>query len=139
MTDLAALVSECGVNLYDTEIANDNGKTIFRVYITKNGGVNLDDCEAVSRLLSPIYDVMPPVSGDWVLEVSSPGIERKLSKIEHFKASVGELVKISLNDKSELKGKVLSATDDKITIDIDGVSNDINFIDIKKAKTYIEW
>ncbi|RAZ23140.1 ribosome maturation factor RimP [Campylobacter hyointestinalis] len=139
MTDLAALVSECGVNLYDTEIANDNGKTIFRVYITKNGGVNLDDCEAVSRLLSPIYDVMPPVSGDWVLEVSSPGIERKLSKIEHFKASVGELVKISLNDKSELKGKVLSATDDKIAIDIDGVSNDINFIDIKKAKTYIEW
>ncbi|RAZ46494.1 ribosome maturation factor RimP [Campylobacter hyointestinalis] len=139
MTDLAALVSECGVNLYDTEIANDNGRTIFRVYITKNGGVNLDDCEAVSRLLSPIYDVMPPVSGDWVLEVSSPGIERKLSKIEHFKASVGELVKISLNDKSELKGKVLSATDDKITIDIDGVSNDINFIDIKKAKTYIEW
>ncbi|RAZ51880.1 ribosome maturation factor RimP [Campylobacter hyointestinalis] len=139
MTDLAALVSECGVNLYDTEIANDNGKTIFRVYITKNGGVNLDDCEAVSRLLSPIYDVMPPVSGDWVLEVSSPGIERKLSKIEHFKASIGELVKISLNDKSELKGKVLSATDDKITIDIDGVSNDINFIDIKKAKTYIEW
>ncbi|RAZ49800.1 ribosome maturation factor RimP [Campylobacter hyointestinalis] len=139
MTDLAALVSECGVNLYDTEIANDNGRTIFRVYITKNGGVNLDDCEAVSRLLSPIYDVMPPVSGDWVLEVSSPGIERKLSKIEHFKASIGELVKISLNDKSELKGKVLSATDDKITIDIDGVSNDINFIDIKKAKTYIEW
>ncbi|RAZ61331.1 ribosome maturation factor RimP [Campylobacter hyointestinalis] len=139
MTDLAALVSECGVNLYDTEIANDNGRTIFRVYITKNGGVNLDDCEAVSRLLSPIYDVMPPVSGDWVLEVSSPGIERKLSKIEHFKASIGELVKISLNDKSELKGKVLSATDDKIAIDIDGVSNDINFIDIKKAKTYIEW
>ncbi|ANE33578.1 putative protein (DUF150 domain) [Campylobacter hyointestinalis subsp. lawsonii CCUG 27631] len=139
MTDLVALVSECGVNLYDTEIANDNGRTIFRVYITKNGGVNLDDCEAVSRLLSPIYDVMPPVSGDWVLEVSSPGIERKLSKIEHFKASIGELVKISLNDKSELKGKVLSATDDKITIDIDGVSNDINFIDIKKAKTYIEW
>lgn len=139
MTDLATLVSECGVNLYDTEIANDNGRTIFRVYITKNGGVNLDDCEAVSRLLSPIYDVMPPVSGDWVLEVSSPGIERKLSKIEHFKASIGELVKISLNDKSELKGKVLSATDDKITIDIDGVSNDINFIDIKKAKTYIEW
>ncbi|CUU72392.1 ribosome maturation protein RimP [Campylobacter hyointestinalis] len=139
MTDLVALVSGCGVNLYDTEIANDNGRTIFRVYITKNGGVNLDDCEAVSRLLSPIYDVMPPVSGDWVLEVSSPGIERKLSKIEHFKASVGELVKISLNDKSELKGKVLSATDDKITVDIDGVSNDIKFVDIKKAKTYIEW
>ncbi|KAB0611391.1 ribosome maturation factor RimP [Campylobacter hyointestinalis] len=139
MTDLAALVSECGVNLYDTEIANDNGRTIFRVYITKNGGVNLNDCEAVSRLLSPIYDVMPPVSGDWVLEVSSPGIERKLSKIEHFKASIGELVKISLNDKSELKGKVLSVTDDKIAIDIDGVSNDINFIDIKRAKTYIEW
>lgn len=139
MTDLAALVSGCGVNLYDTEIANDNGRTIFRVYITKNGGVNLDDCEAVSRLLSPIYDVMPPVSGDWVLEVSSPGIERKLSKIEHFKASVGELVKISLNDKSELKGKVLSATDDKITVDIDGISNDIKFVDIKKAKTYIEW
>ena len=54
MDNLDKLVRECGVELYDSEIANENGRAIFRVYITKDGGVSLDDCEKVSRLLSPI-------------------------------------------------------------------------------------
>ena len=78
MDNLNELVKECGVELYDTEIANENGRAIYRIYITKNGGVSLDDCEKVSRLLSPIFDVEPPISGDYNLEVSSPGLERKL-------------------------------------------------------------
>ena len=63
LQELEKLLEGCGVALYDTEVASENGRQIYRVYITKSSGVNLEDCEAVSKLLSPIYDVMPPVSG----------------------------------------------------------------------------
>ncbi|WP_419260585.1 ribosome maturation factor RimP, partial [Campylobacter fetus] len=136
MTDLSNLVSQCGVDLYDAEVVNENGRVIYRVYITKNGGVSLEECEAVSKLLSPIYDVMPPVSGEWILEVSSPGLERKLSKIEHFTLSIGEFAKIILNDKTEIKGKIVSVKDDNICINIkNNESIEVKFENIKKAKT----
>lgn len=139
LQELEKLVEGCGVALYDTEVASENGRQIYRVYITKSGGVSLEDCEAVSKLLSPIYDVMPPVSGDWILEVSSPGLERKLTKPEHFIRSTGELVKIILSDKSEIIGTIKSTSGDEIVIDANGQSVNLNFNNIKKAKTFIQW
>ena len=139
LQELEKLVEGCGVALYDTEVASENGRQIYRVYITKSGGVSLEDCEAVSKLLSPIYDVMPPVSGDWILEVSSPGLERKLTKPEHFIRSTGELVRIILSDKSEIIGTIKSTSGDEIVIDANGQSVNLNFNNIKKAKTFIQW
>lgn len=139
LQELEKLLEGCGVALYDTEVASENGRQIYRVYICKSGGVSLEDCEAVSKLLSPIYDVMPPVSGDWVLEVSSPGLERKLSKPEHFAKSISEMVKIILVDKSEIVGTIVSVNGDDIVIN-DGTQNiNLNFNNIKKAKTFIQW
>ena len=68
MVDLNALASECGLEFYDSETASENGKTIYRVFVTKTGGVSLEDCEKLSRILSPIFDVEPPVSGEYFLE-----------------------------------------------------------------------
>ena len=138
MDNLDKLVRECGVELYDSEITNENGRTIFRVYITKNGGVSLDDCEKVSRLLSPIFDVTPPVSGDYNLEVSSPGLERKLSKPSHFKVSVGELVKVQ-TEAEKIAGRLVKADDESIAIENEDGIFEINVCEIKKAKTYLEW
>ena len=127
--DLASMISQCGVKLYDSELTSQNSRTIYRVYIIKDGGVSLEDCEKVSRVLSPIFDVMAPVEGEYFLEVSSPGLERKLSKIEHFALSLGEEAKITLNDKSVFIGKIISVDGEIITF-----SNEI-----KKAKTFIQW
>lgn len=137
--NLEKLVAECGVKLYDVEIANENGRAIYRIYITKENGVTLDDCEKVSRLLSPIYDVKAPLNGEYVLEVSSPGLERKLTKPEHFKASLNELVRIKLNDKSVLEGKLLAAEEDKIILELEEEEKEISLSDIKSARTYIIW
>lgn len=142
MQNLEKLIKECGVELYDTEVANENGRTICRIYITKSGGVSLDDCEKVSRLLSPIFDVEPPISGDYTLEVSSPGLERKLEKPNHFISSVGELVKISASIEGEnkkLKGKLILADSQNIELECEGQKIKIKISDIKKAKTYFEW
>lgn len=138
MDNLDKLVRECGVELYDSEIANENGRTIFRVYITKDGGVSLDDCEKVSRLLSPIFDVTPPISGDYNLEVSSPGLERKLSKPSHFKSSIGELVKVQ-TEAEKFAGRLVKADEESIAVENEEGIFEINISEIKKAKTYLEW
>ncbi len=139
--NLAELVAQCGVNFYDAEAANENGRSIWRVYITKNGGVSVDDCEAVSKLLSPIYDVMPPLGGEWILEVSSPGMERKLSKLDHFAKSVGESAKVTLSDeqKSTFIAKIVGVEGEKIKFENEEGEREISFGDIKKARTYVEW
>lgn len=139
MVNLEALVNECGANLYDTEVANENKRAIFRVYITKKGGITLDDCEKVSKLLSPIFDVEPPVSGDYVLEVSSPGLERTLTKPNHFEQSIGEDVKLTTNENEKLKGKIVKFENEILTIELKDEKIEIPFSAIKKAKTYIEW
>ena len=84
MIDFDALVGECGVKFYGTQTQKTGDNLIFRVFITKDGGVMLDDCVKVSELISPILDVNPPVSGKYYLEVSSPGLERILSDLRNL-------------------------------------------------------
>lgn len=143
MINLSELLLQHGVGLYDVETVNENNRTIYRIYIVKEGGVSLDDCENISRMLSPIYDVEPPVSGDYVLEVSSPGLERSLKEVRHFMQSLGELVSIKfINENGEndsIKGALLAANDSEITVSNNEISLVIPYNKIKKAKTYIEW
>ncbi|MCI6988023.1 MAG: ribosome maturation factor RimP [Campylobacter sp.] len=139
MVDLALIANECGVKFYDSEIVSENDCTIFRVYITKDGGVSLDDCENLSRILSPIFDVKPPVNRDYILEVSSPGLERKLSKKEHFANSIGELVKLTLNNKEKFSGEIVSFNGESLTIKTDEKEQNFSINDIKLAKTYVDW
>ncbi|ASM39483.1 ribosome maturation factor RimP [Campylobacter sp. RM12327] len=139
MVDLSSLVEQCGVKFYGVETQSLPSKTIYRIFITKYGGINLEDCEKVSKLLSPIFDVEPPVGGDWILEVSSPGLERRLTSIENFANSINELVKITCKNNENLSGKILNIKDNEIILQTQNGEIIINFNDIKKAKTYIEW
>jgi ribosome maturation factor RimP len=141
---LKEVIKDCGVQFYDSEIISENGELIVRVYIIKDGGVTLEDCTKVSQIISPILDLDPPVSGEYRLEVSSPGIERKLTSLEHLKLSIGELIKATIkeDDKSvKIKGKLLSVDDDIIKVE-DKNSKEIkefSYANLIKAKTYFQW
>ncbi|WP_291949626.1 ribosome maturation factor RimP [Campylobacter sp.] len=138
--DLKALCKEVGLEFYDDELVSENGKRIYRIYVQKEGGVNLDDCAKLSEILSPIFDVKAPVNGEYFLEVSSCGLERKLSKLEHFKKSINELVKITTNDKEKIEAKILNVNDENIDLELlNGEKNTINFNEIKKARTFVQW
>ena len=76
--DIRKLVESIGLKLYDTTTVSENGETIYRVSVVSDEGITLDRCVEATHLLSPLLDVTPPVSGEYRLEVSSPGIERKL-------------------------------------------------------------
>ncbi|EAJ1621812.1 ribosome maturation factor RimP [Campylobacter upsaliensis] len=137
--NLKALCKEAGVELYDSELVSENGKKIYRIYIMKEGGVSLEDCARLSEILSPIFDVEPPVSGEYFLEVSSAGLERKLSTLEHFEKSVGEMLKITTSEKEKIQGKLLKVEGENIFLQDEKAEICLNFHQIKKAKTFIEW
>lgn len=138
--NLKALCEQVGVSFYDDELVSENGRKIYRVYISKKGGVSLDECARVSEVLSPILDVKPPCAGEYSLEVSSPGLERKLFKPQHFELSVGEKAVFVLDDKSKLVGEILDANNENIIIsDENGETKTLNLSVIKKAKTFVEW
>lgn len=139
--NLEALCKEAGLSFYDDELVSENGRKIYRIYVQKEGGVNLDDCARLSEILSPIFDVEPPVSGEYFLEVSSCGLERKLSKIGHFAKSINELVKITTSEKEKIEAKILSVENENIILENLETQEKItiNFSDIRKAKTFMEW
>ncbi len=132
-------VESLGVNLYDTAIVKENDNTIFRVFITSKDGINLDKCAEVSRMISPILDVQEPVSGNYNLEVSSPGIERKLKKTQHFISSVGEKVKVKDINTNVYKGELKEANEDRIIIKTKDEEKELKYNDILSASTYFQW
>ena len=132
------IVQANGANLYGTEIVKDNGETIFRVYITKEGGVTLDLCANISNELSPFLDIYPPIQGAYYLEVSSPGIERKLENPIHFISAIGERVKFKANGEKK-KGLIISANHQSFVVEIKKERVEFNYSDVSKAKTYYEW
>jgi len=136
---IAKIVRANGAEFYDTEVAKEADQTVYRVYITHPDGVTLDLCADISNELSPFLDVHPPLSGKYFLEVSSPGIERKLTKPSHYKQSIGEKLKLKLKDSNKLKGTLISADDHGISLETRHGHEHYDYADILKAKTYFEW
>ena len=132
-------VESLGANLYDIVNAKEHDRNIFRVLITAENGISLDKCAEISRMISPILDVDEPMGGEYILEVSSPGIERKLRKKDHFIASVGEKVKIKNFAMEIFKGELISADNEKIVFKTEFGDNEITYDSILAAATYFEW
>ncbi len=108
-----------GLELWGTQKAQESGRDIFQVFIARAGGtVSLDDCASASRLISPLLDLHDPFPGEYSLEVSSPGLERALKTPEHYRLCVGETLKITLQDKTKLEGRLIEAGADFIVIDV---------------------
>jgi len=144
--DINSLVASVGLELYDAVIVSEGEETIYRVNVIskevedgKRKGVSLDECVELTHLISPLLDVTPPVSGNYRLEVGSAGIERKLTTLEHFKKSIGENVSLVLGEKEKLRAKLSKVEGKKLFFENDDAVTEVDFNDIKKAKTYFEW
>ncbi len=101
VTDLTAqlaqpLVEQAGCTLWDVEYVKEAGSWFLRIYIDKEGGVSIEDCEAVSRPLSDKLDEVDPIEGSYTLEVSSAGADRALKKPEQFRQFIGTEVEVKL-------------------------------------------
>lgn len=121
---LKPITEKYGVDIYDVEYVKEGSEFYLRAYIDKEGGVNIIDCENVSRALSDALDAEDFIADAYILEVSSPGLGRTLKKDRHLEKSIGQDVEIKLYkpiDKvKEFEGTLLSFDQEKITIDMDG-------------------
>ncbi|MDR1664054.1 MAG: ribosome maturation factor RimP [Clostridiales bacterium] len=114
-----------GVTLYDLEYVKEGGDRILRLYIDKEGGVDINDCERVSHGAEAALDARDPIPEAYLLEVSSPGIERRLRKDWHFERYTGERVTVKLfkpaeDNRKKFKGILKGLRDGAVVIEEDG-------------------
>lgn len=121
---LLPMMEEYGFELVDVEYVKEGSTWYLRAYIDKPGGINIDDCETVSRRLSDILDEKDYIDEAYILEVSSPGLGRPLKKEKDFKRSLGEEVEIRtyrmIDRKKEFTGILKDYDEKTVTIETDG-------------------
>jgi len=122
-----------GVYIYNTEYKKEGSEYFLRLYIDKDGGVTIEDCENVSREISPMLDDLTFIKEAYIFEVSSPGIDRALTRDWHFEKVIGEEIEIKLfaplDGKKEITGVLTGYSDGVITV----LENDKE-ITIEKSK-----
>ena len=120
---LMPIVEEHGFELVDVEYVKEGGTWYLRAYIDKPGGINVDDCEVVSRRLSDILDEKDYIEEAYILEVSSPGLGRPLKKEKDFKRIMGEEVDVStyriIEKQKEFTGLLKDYDDATVTIEME--------------------
>ena len=128
--ELAAMleptVERLGYELADLDVRVASQDGLIRLFIDKPDGIGLEDCEKVSRAVSALLDVEDPIPGNYSLEVSSPGLDRKLTKAEHFQRFIGDTVKVKLrlplDGRRRFRGVLVAQDDDSIVVEVDGQS-----------------
>lgn len=135
---LEPTIEQLGYELADLELKLAGRDSLVRVFIDKPEGVGLADCETVSRQVSAVLDVEDPVPGHYVLEVSSPGLDRKLKKPAHFRRYVGEEIRVQLRfpveGRRKFRGRLIAAGEDTIQIEVDGQLHELPITTIDAAR-----
>lgn len=123
MPFLEPIIIERNLELVDLEFVKEGANWYLRVYIDKEGGVDIDDCEGVSRALEAKLDADDPIEQAYILEVSSPGIDRPLKKETDFEKYRGEIIDIklykALEGQKQFQGKLLGLENGVISIEDD--------------------
>ena len=126
-----------GYEIVTVEVTGASKSPVIRVYLDAEGGVTFDVLTSAQAWIGEMLDEIDPFPGAYVLEVSSPGIDRPLRTIEHFKAAVGEKAKIKTaharEGRKHFKGVITSVEDDSVIIDADGQQIVLPYQDISKA------
>ena len=140
---LQPTVEALGFELCDVEFVKEYGNWVLTLYINREGGVDLDDCERVSRAVDPILDEADPIADPYMLEVSSPGIERELIRDSHYQWAVGETVELRLfaplNGARALRGTLIGFDKETVTLSQNGTENTIERKNISKANTVFDF
>jgi ribosome maturation factor RimP len=120
---LETTIGALGFDLWGVEYQSQGRHSLIRVYIDSPRGINVDDCAAVSQQVGSILDVEDPITGEYTLEVSSPGMDRLLFKLEQYSGYVGEVVELRLRSPYEgrrkYKGILKGIEGDDIVIHVD--------------------
>lgn len=134
---LRPAVEETGKSLLGIEFISAGNNSVLRLFIDHENGIDVDDCAEVSRQVSALLDVEDPISSEYNLEVSSPGVDKPLFEKEHFEAVIGEVVNVKismpLNGRRKFKGPLVAIENDTLIIEVDGIDYEIVISNVDKA------
>ncbi len=133
-----------GIDLWDVELLGGGAARTLRLYIDKPGGVTHADCELISQQVGAVLDVEDIVPGGaYQLEVSSPGVERRLSRPEHYSLCSGKKIRIALRNEAgagkRIEGIIEGVDNEAVIIGVEGERVRIRLDDIEKANLKFEW
>lgn len=139
-------VAEEGIELDDLEVVGSGHASIVRVTIDAgdgSGSVDVDRIARISRSVSRMLDEDDPVSGSYTLEVTSPGLERKLRRPRHYEKSIGRAVKVKtmqpVDEATNHRGTLVASDDKGFVLEVDGEERSIAFDDVVSARTVFVW
>jgi len=138
LTDmLRPAVEETGKELLGVEFISAGNNSVLRLFVDHENGINVDDCAEVSRQVGAILDVEDPISSEYNLEVSSPGVDRPLFELSHFKQVIGETINVKLsmplNGRRKFKGLLAAIENDTLIIEVDGIDYELVINNVDKA------
>ena len=141
---LTPLVAAAGYDLEDLRVSAAGKRSVVRVVVDKDGGVTLDDVADISRVVSDALDVEdeadPTLLGtSYVLEVSSPGVDRPLTQPRHWRRNAGRLVTATLREGAPVTGRISAADDDAVTLDVAGAPRVLPYADVVKGLVQVEF
>ena len=148
ITDLTAqlarpVVEENGCTLWDVEYVKEAGSWYLRVYIDKETGVSIDDCEAVSRAIDPVLDERDPIPDSYNFEVCSAGLERQLKRPSDFAQFMGSSVSVklfrSVNGAKEFVGTLTGYEDGAVTIEAAGATHTFQKNEVAQVRLRVEF
>ena len=137
------LISEMGLTLWDVEFLKEGSDHYLRIYIDKEGGVDINECEELSRKVSDILDREDFIDQEYIFEVSSPGLTRPLRRENDFKNSIGRMVELHTyaphSGNKEFIGTLQSYDADTVTIEHDDRDDTFNRKDLSLIRLYAEF
>lgn len=136
-------ITKLGYELYDVEYLKEGRDFFLRVYINSENGIGIQDCEKVSNVIDPLLDEKDFIKEQYFLEVSSIGLEQNLRKEKHYISAVNKKIEVKLykkiNDKKLLTGILKEYKDNKIKLEIEEETIDIDVSQIASAKVVYDW
>lgn len=139
---LAPVVAASGLELDSVTRTRSDAMPLLRVVVEAPigaDGIDSDTLADVSRAVSKALDALDPIDGEYLLEVSTPGAERELTKVGHWMRQIGRLVRIKLRAGGYVSGRVIDAGETSATIDVDGEATTIDYQDMKKARSRVDF
>lgn len=140
---LGPILDSLGLFLWDIEFKREGPRWLLRIYIDRESGVTIEDCEAVSRDIGTALDVDDIITHSYTLEVSSPGLDRSLSRPEHFRRFVGSRIKVKtfqpVEGQKAFRAEIAGLNDGMLRLRLDsGAEIDIPLTNIAKASLEVE-
>lgn len=136
-------INDIGYELYDVEYAKEGKDYFLRIFIEKEGGISLEDCEKVNDEITELLDKQDYLKEQYFLEVSSTGIEKVLRKDKHLQDNIGEEIEVKLfkpiNKKKSIIGNLKAFNSNEIVVETDEKEETIQRIDIAQIKTIYHW